>query len=73
MHSRGKAQAKIASEYGRVMTKTATLVGRPSRVTSAWPKSAWASPGGWASGTKTSAVRRRQARTASLTMVRPPG
>ncbi len=27
MHSRGKAQTKIASEYGRVMTNRATLVG----------------------------------------------
>jgi len=69
---RGKAQQKSASEYGSVMTKTATLAGRPSSVTSASPKSAWASPGGWASGTKTSALRPLQARTASLTTVSPP-
>ena len=62
----------MASEYGRVMTNRATLVGRPSRVTSASPKSTWASPGGWASGTKTSADRALQAATASLTMLRPP-
>ena len=57
MHSRGKAQTKIASEYGRVMTNRATVAACPSRMTSAWPKSTWASPGGWASGTKTSADR----------------
>jgi len=72
VHSRGKVQVKTASEYGKVMTNTATVVARPSRTTSAWPKSARASPGGWASGTKTSAVVRLQARTASLTVVRPP-
>src|SRR3954469_20285285 len=55
-----------------VITKTATVVGSPSRMTSAWPKSAWAWPGGWESGTKTSAARRLQARTASLTVVSPP-
>jgi len=65
-------QAKTASEYGSAMTNTATAVAWPSRVTSACPKSAWASPGGWASGTNTSAVLRRQARTATLTVVRPP-
>ncbi len=68
----GKAQQKIASEYGSFMTKTATLVAWPSRVTSASPKSTWALPARWASGTNTSAWPRRQARTASLTVVWPP-
>ena len=62
----------MASEYGSVMTNNATLVGRPSSVISASPKSTWASPGGWASGTKTSADRAFQAATAALTIVLPP-
>jgi hypothetical protein len=68
----GKAQTKKASEYGRVITNSATLVGRLSRAISASPKSTWASPGGWARGTKTSADRVLQAATASFTAVRPP-
>jgi hypothetical protein len=39
VHARGKAQAKIASEYGRVMTNRATVVARPPRMISAEPKS----------------------------------
>ena len=54
------------------MTNRATVAGRPSSVTSASPKSTWASPGRWDSGTKTSADRSRQAATAALTTVRPP-
>jgi len=44
-HARGKAETKTASESGQVMTNSATVVVSPSRVTSAWPKSTWASPG----------------------------
>ena len=43
-----------------------------SRTTLGCPKSTWASPGGWASGTKTSADRSLRAATATFTMVRPP-
>src|SRR3978361_2373064 len=56
------------------MTNRATLAGRPSSVTSASPKSTWASPGGWASGTKTSALRSRddgQAASAAVLVAEP--
>jgi hypothetical protein len=39
VHSRGKAQMKKGSEYGKVITNRATVVVWPSSVTSAWPKS----------------------------------
>src|SRR5438270_560395 len=42
------------------MTNRATVVACPSSVTSAWPKSTWASPGRWVRGMKTSARERRQ-------------
>ena len=54
------------------MTNRATVVVCPSSMTSAWPKSTWASPGRWVRGMKTSAWERLQAATASLTMVNLP-
>jgi len=68
-HSRGNTWQKMASLYGSVMTNRATRVVSPRRVTSASPKSTWASPGGCDSGRKTSLCCCLQARTASFTPV----
>jgi hypothetical protein len=54
------------------MTNRATLIACPSRAISASPKSTWAKPGRWISGTKTSARVRLQAEMAAVTTVFPP-
>ena len=67
--SRGYALTKQASECGRSMQKKWILHRVPPIVATASPKSTWAWPGGWASGTKVSRPRARPIRTWSFTTV----
>lgn len=53
----------MVSEYGRGSTKMAAVTRLPAMTTSARPKSAWASPDGWAIGANNSARDCFHART----------
>jgi hypothetical protein len=72
VHSRGNTWQYTTSEYGRLITNTATSVSTPASRTFANPKSTGASPGGWLSGRNTSFRPTFSSRTASFADVYPP-